>query len=290
MTHKHNPLSAYFRAPKLYTPIPSRGKFYTPDVVEMPENGELPVFPMTARDEMIMKNPDALLNGEAVSEVIKSCVPNVKNVKRMMSSDVDVLLVAIQGATYGDDVDIKATCPKCNQEQEVVASVEAAIQSMAVLEDSYQVEHQGLVVEIRPFTYESTIQAGIANFQSTRSLQSLADIEDEMDRLRLFNDNFKKIAALNFRLITDSVASITLPGTNGDYQIVTDRIHIQEFMENTEAGLGKKIEEKIKEVNKIGINHEMQVMCSTPECAVDGESYVFTSNVNFDPVNFFTAS
>jgi len=289
MSNKHNPLSAYFRAPKLYTPIPSAGKFYTPDIVEMPETGELPVFPMTARDEMIMKNPDALLNGEAVSEVVKSCVPNVKNVKRMMSSDVDVLLVAIQGATYGDEIDIKATCPKCNQEQEVVASVEAAIQSMAVLEKSYQVEHQGLVVEIRPFTYDSTIQAGIANFQSTRSLQSLADITDEMQRLTVFNDNFKKIAALNFKLIADSVASISIPSPAGD-QVVTDRAHILEFMENTESSLGKKIEEKIKEINKIGINHEMQVMCNNPECAVDGENYVFTSSVNFDPVNFFTAS
>jgi hypothetical protein len=255
----------------------------------MPETGELPVFPMTARDEMIMKNPDALLNGEAVSEVVKSCVPNVKNVKRMMSSDVDVLLVAIQGATYGDDIDIKATCPKCNQEQEVVASVEAAIQSMAVLEKSYQVDHQGLTVEIRPFTYDSTIHAGIDNFQSTRSLQSLADITDEMQRLTVFNDNFKKIAALNFKLIADSVASISIPSPAGD-QVVTDRAHILEFMENTESSLGKKIEEKIKEINKIGINHEMQVMCNTPACAVDGENFVFTSSVNFDPVNFFTAS
>lgn len=290
MTNKHNPLSAYFRAPKLYTPIPSRGKFYTPDVVEMPETGELPVFPMTARDEMIMKNPDALLNGEAVSEVIRSCVPNVKNVKRMMSSDVDVLLVAIQGATYGDDIDIKATCPKCNQEQEVVASVEAAIQSMAILEKSYQVEHQGLIVEIRPFTYDSTISAGIANFQSTRSLQSLGDIQDEMQRLKVFNENFVKIAALNFKLIADSVASVTLPDVDGDQQVVTDRAHILEFMENTDSRLGKQVEEKIKEINKIGINHEMSVVCSTPECAVDGENFVFTSSVNFDPVNFFTAS
>lgn len=290
MTNKHNPLSAYFRAPKLYTPIPSRGKFYTPDVVEMPETGELPVFPMTARDEMIMKNPDALLNGEAVSEVIRSCVPNVKNVKRMMSSDVDVLLVAIQGATYGDDIDIKATCPKCNQEQEVVASVEAAIQSMAILEKSYQVEHQGLIVEIRPFTYDSTISAGIANFQSTRSLQSLGDIQDEMQRLKVFNENFVKIAALNFKLIADSVASVTLPDVDGEQQVVTDRAHILEFMENTDSRLGKQVEEKIKEINKIGINHEMSVVCSTPECAVDGENFVFTSSVNFDPVNFFTAS
>ena len=78
MTNKHNPLSAHFRAPKLFTPLPSEGRFYDNSVVEMPETLELPVFSMTAKDEMIMKNPDALLNGEAVAQVIQSCVPNVK--------------------------------------------------------------------------------------------------------------------------------------------------------------------------------------------------------------------
>jgi len=59
MTNKHNPLSSHFRAPKIFAPIPSAGKFYNDEVVEMPETQELPIFAMTAKDEMIMKNPDA---------------------------------------------------------------------------------------------------------------------------------------------------------------------------------------------------------------------------------------
>jgi len=173
MSNRSNPLSGYFRAPKLYVPIPSGGKFYTDAIVEMPESGELPVFAMTGRDEMIMKNPDALLNGEAVSEVIKSCCPNVKNPRKMLSSDIDVLLVAIQGATAGDIIEVTAKCPKCGENQKSEASIEAAIETMAVLEDVYTVNHGAkdlpiLTIEIRPFTYESTIQAGIVNFQSTR--------------------------------------------------------------------------------------------------------------------------
>jgi hypothetical protein len=287
---KHNPLSAYFRAPKLYTPIPSRGKFYTPDIVDMPSSGEMPVFAMTAKDEMMMKNPDALLNGEAVMQVIQSCVPNVKDARKMMSSDVDVLLVAIQGATYGDDVEVSAQCPKCKEDQKAVASVEAAIETMQVLEDSYTVNHNGLRIDIRPFTYDSTIKAGITNFQSTRSLQALADVPDEMDRLRLFNDNFKKIAALNFDLIADSVAAIVFTDEAGEEVTVTDRTQIVEFLDNAESVFGKKIEDKIKEINKIGINHTMSMMCSNEACAENGEPYLFESSVNFDPVNFFTAS
>ena len=62
-----NPLSAYFRAPKLYTTIPSGGKFYDENIMTVPDNGELAIFPMTTKDELMLKNPDALLNGEAVA-------------------------------------------------------------------------------------------------------------------------------------------------------------------------------------------------------------------------------
>ena len=289
MTNKHNPLSSHFRAPKLFAPIPSAGKFYGPAVVEMPETLELPVFAMTAKDEMIMKNPDALLNGEAVAQVIHSCVPNVKNARAMLSSDIDVLLVAVQGATYGDDVEVSAPCPKCDEDQKGVASVEQAIGTMGVLEESYTVEHNGLEIHVRPFTYASTIQAGITNFQSTRSLQALADVSNEMERLRLFNDNFKQIAELNFSLIVDSISSIDYTDEDGEKQSVTDRKHITEFLDNAEGTVGKKIEEQIAKLNSIGINHEMKLQCE--KCTDDaGEPVVFKSRVNFDPVNFFTAS
>ena len=128
MSNTPNPLSEYFRSPKLYVRLPSGGKFYTKDIVEYPESGELPVFPMTAKDELIMKNPDSLLNGEAVSQLIKSCVPNVKNVREMISNDVDVLLIAVQGATHGDDIEVTAPCPSCENSITGIASVEGAIE------------------------------------------------------------------------------------------------------------------------------------------------------------------
>lgn len=289
MTNKHNPLSSHFRAPKLFAPIPSGGKFYDTSVLEMPETLELPIFAMTAKDEMIMKNPDALLNGEAVAQVVHSCVPNVKNARAMLSSDIDVLLVAIQGATYGDEVEVTAECPNCNEDQTGVASVEDAIATMGTLEEEYAVEHDGLKIQIRPFTYASTIQAGITNFQSTRSLQALADVPDEMERLSLFNNNFKQIAALNFSLIVDSVSSVSFTDEEGEEQTVTDRDHITEFLDNADSKIGKSIEDKIAELNSIGINHEMKMQCE--KCQEDdGEPLVFESRVNFDPVNFFTAS
>ena len=86
-----NPLSAYFRAPKLYTTIPSGGRFYSEGIMTVPDNGELAVFPMTTKDELMLKNPDALLNGDAVIKVIKSCVPDVMDTRNLPVCDVDIL-------------------------------------------------------------------------------------------------------------------------------------------------------------------------------------------------------
>ena len=129
MSKQPNPLSGHFRSPKLYVQLPSGGKFYDSDIVNYPESGELPIYPMTAKDELIMKNPDALLNGEAISQLITSCVPNIKNVRQLISNDVDVLLVAIQGATHGDDIEVATNCPACEKEVSGVASVEGAIET-----------------------------------------------------------------------------------------------------------------------------------------------------------------
>lgn len=283
MSNTQNPLSGYFRSPKLYTQLPSLGKFYSNDVVEIPESGELAVYAMTAKDEMIMKNPDALLNGEAVAQVIQSCVPAVKKPRSLISNDVDTLLIAIQGATNGDEIEVKDKCPTCGHEDSGIVSVESILETMTVLEERYLCDlDNGLQVEIQPFTYESTIKAGIANFRTTRSLQSVAQISDEMEQLKAFDENFRQIAALNFDLIVDSVASVSGTDAQGESFIVTDRASIREFLENSESTVGKQIEQTIEKVSNLGVNKEVML-----ECPEHGK---FEASVAFDPVNFSIAS
>ena len=94
-----NPLQKYFRQPKIYLSLPSKGHWYPEGAIEMTENGELPVYAMTAKDELAFKTPDALLNGQSVVDVVKSCLPNIKDPWLMPSIDVDAILIAIRIAT-----------------------------------------------------------------------------------------------------------------------------------------------------------------------------------------------
>ena len=90
---KMNQLNKYFRKPKIYIKLPTGGKF-NPEM-ETTVLDEVGVLPMTALDEITLKNPDALLNGEAIVNVIKSCCPDIPEPKKMCNIDVEALFLAI---------------------------------------------------------------------------------------------------------------------------------------------------------------------------------------------------
>lgn len=281
-----NPLSAYFRAPKLWTNIPSSGKFYDADVLTVPESGEFAIYPMTTKDELVLKNPDALLNGEAVATLIKSCVPDIKNPKKLFSADVDALLIAIRGASGGDLVEVNAECPECKTITNVNISVEESLATMEQLDNEYSIDiSNGLKITALPFSYSNTIKAGVASFQSTRSMQSISEMSNDMDRLSAFNDSFVKLADLNFELLIDSIKNIYYTDAEGKQIQISDKGIIREFLENTDNGTGKEIEEFINTVNAKGVKNEVGVVCESEECKNE-----FTAPINFDPVNFFTGS
>ena len=78
MVENSNPLNKYFRQPAIYVSLPTGGN-YPPHVVTPSKTGEFGIMPMTAKDEIRFKTPDALMNGEGVVDVIHSCVTDIKD-------------------------------------------------------------------------------------------------------------------------------------------------------------------------------------------------------------------
>ena len=106
---------------------------------------------------------------------------------------------------------------------------------------------------------------------------------DDLDKLKLFNESFIKLAQLNFTIMVDVVDNISLLGDDDEVVVVNDKAQIREFLENCESKIGKEIESRINEVADIGVAKEGMFNCE--KC--DKE---FTSAVAYDPVNFFTTS
>ena len=142
MIATNNPLKQYFRRPVIYLKLPSGGTGYPPGVVNIPESGELPIYPMTAIDEITSKTPDALFSGTAVVELIKSCIPDIKDPWSINSTDLDAILVAIKSATQGNDFEIESTCPACG---------EAA---------TYGINLIGILTGLKPGDYSKELEIG----------------------------------------------------------------------------------------------------------------------------------
>ena len=93
MPKNNKPLEKYYRQPSVYISLPTKGKYYTSDVFTQSETGEIPILPMTAKDELAFKTPDAMINGQATVDVIKSCVPKFLDPWKITNYDDDSELI-----------------------------------------------------------------------------------------------------------------------------------------------------------------------------------------------------
>ena len=91
--NSNNPLQKHFRQPAVYLRLPAGGRFWDSKALEMPESMEIPIYPMTIKDEITIKTPDALMNGQGVVDVIHSCCPSIKNAWATPSVDLDAIFI-----------------------------------------------------------------------------------------------------------------------------------------------------------------------------------------------------
>lgn len=273
-----NPLAKYYRAPGPHVKIPSGGRFSKIDETQLSVNGEIPIYPMTAADEMLVKNPDALLNGFAVEELIKSCVPAVQDVRALAAQDIDVLLLAIKLASYGDKMEVGVDCPSCKHHNEFEISIQNDILPFVVaMEDEYEVRlNDEMVAYLRPYNYAAQTKVQMKAFEEAKILQSLISINsNDEQKLNSFNDSFKKITHFNLELMSECVMKIVLPD-----QEVTDPEIILDFIKNAEKDMVKLIQKKMDEFSKAGVQKETKASCS--EC-----KHEWSTEYTFDPSHFF---
>ena len=272
-----NPLKKYFREPGLYIKLPTKGYFYDEGDIEFSVTGELPVFPMTAYDEIYVNNPDALLNGDAMEKVIRSCAPAVRNVRNLSIPDFDAIILAIRASSYGDEMELTTHCPACGKEQSFSASIRYSLETCAFHEREYPVKlREGLIVYVKPRTYASNTKIALLAFEQAKLAQSLqaADVS-EIEKNQAFRDSFEKVARLNYDMIADSVMAVQIPTG-----IVTDRDHIDEFIKNIDTKSADRLDDMITAITNIGITKKQDIICQACE-------HEWTTPISFDPAHFF---
>lgn len=275
---QHNPLTQYFRQFKLFLKLPSGTTYYAPDAVQFTDTGEIGVLPMTGKDELILKNPDALLNGEALIEVIKSCVPNVKNPRVLLSNDIDALITAIRYATFDDSLETNIHCPKCGHENTFKLDLQYALDNMAFLEPEYVINlESGVSVFVKPYAFPDILKGLHAQFEQNKLTRAIDNdsISDE-ERSAIFGKAFKEMSATTYELMLNSVIKVVDDANNVN---VSNKAHIKEFLFNIDNKSVDKISKLIQDINQIGIKRSFVAVCQ--QC-----SHSWENEIDFNPVNF----
>lgn len=283
MPKKANPLSGFMRQPKIYITLPSQGAYWPVGSIQIPENGELPVYSMTAKDELAFKTPDALMNGQAIVDVIQSCIPNIKDAWKCPNIDLDLILVAIRIATYGEMMDISHKVPVTDEEVEHQLDLRIIMDQLVSChwEEAVEINDQ-LTCFVRPLTYRHITLTGIKTFETQRLMQAVNDetISDER-KLEIFNQSFNKMTDITVDLMADSVSSIQTPD-----QLVKDHSYIKEFLQNADKEVFQKLQTHLNRMREsTGI--QPLVITATPEQVAAGAPETYEVPIKLDNSDFF---
>ena len=257
----NNPLSQYFRQPSIYVKLPSGGQHYADGAIDMPANGELPVYPMTAIDEITYRTPDALFNGNAVTNVIKSCVPAIRDPWAIPAMDVDSILVAIRIASYGHNMEMSTTCPHCENEADYGLDLRTILEQIKTPDYSKPVVAGDLQIFFKPMTYKNLNDNNQRQFEEQKLLQVLPGSEmPDVDKMTAMSAALVKLTHITIDALSQSVAAVKTPDG-----LVSEPEFIEEMLKNCDRRLFAQIRDHIINVKSQAEIQPIKLKCSACE-------------------------
>ncbi len=276
MPQQTNPLAQFFRQPAIYLRLPSGGHGWAPGTLNLPENGEVPVFPMTAMDEITYRTPDALFNGEATVSVIQSCVPAVKDAWACPATDLDALLIGIRIASFGHSLDIGTKCPSCETENEFGLDLRTVIDKLMSADYDAPLQQGDLKIYFKPLNYRELTANAQTQFEQQKSLQIMGDAEmPEEDKVSRLNAMMKKIVEATITAIAHSISEIRTRDA-----IVTEAIFIEEFLNKCDRTIFERVRDHAVNLRETSELKPLKITC--PNC-----QHQYEQSFTLDMARFF---
>ena len=270
-----NPLKQFFRRPALYLKLPSGGKGYSEGIIDFPDNGELPVFPMTAIDEITSRTPDALYNGVAIVEIIKSCVPAIKDPWQVLSIDLDPILVAIRIATNGQAMEIDSPCPKCDETSKFDINLSALLAGFSSGDYDTTIKMNDLIIKFRPLKYKEVNKVGENQFEIQKQFMQIDAMEDPIEKTVKTNQIIQVLNQLTGEMLVDAIEYIKTPSDT-----VFEKDFIREYLNNCDKNTYNILRDKNVELRKSNEIKPLEVKCL--HCEHEHEQ-----SFNINITNFF---
>lgn len=255
-----NPLLERVKLPGRIFQIPSAGSFYTNGELGADiESGELHIHPMTALDEITMKNPDMLFSGKAISTVFRHCIPDIQKPEELFAKDIDAIMIFLRAVTYGQFYEIEAThdCENAKHHsysidvEEMIGSSKNL--SPADVEKMYVTTlSNGQIVKMQPIKYKHVLE--------------LLRMNENKTELTLEDQERNVISNLMYVIV--------------QVDEVTDKKMISEWIKAISPQIMSQLAEAIDKSQEWGINTVKEIKCK--DC---GENFLIDIPIN--PISFF---
>ena len=279
---QENPLTKYFRKPAIYVSLPTKGRF-NPEI-EQTVIDEVGVMPMTAIDEITLRNPDSLLNGEAMISLFKSCCPSIPNPRNLCNIDAEALFLAVQYATYGKEITHTHKCSKCGEPSDFSIDINFILNKFPDIEKIEPIIYEDLEIHIKPPSLESVTRVALIQLEEQRIVQNIKtqskDDADELELAKRFYSSFERVARHNVDLLAETVSRLVTK----DAEII-DKNQITEFLSNIPAQIVTKINKSVEQITRKPDDiNSFKFVCPQESCGHEE-----TIKLEMNPVNFSEA-
>lgn len=259
MTIPNNPLRQFFRRPAVYLTLPSGGKYYAQGVIRQTETNELPVYPMTAIDEITARTPDALFNGDGMAQIIKSCVPDILQPWAINSIDLDAIFIAIRSASGENKMEMESECPKCNEVNGYSIELNKILPQLKCPDFDKPLVINGMKITFRPLTYKELNQIGLDQFNIQRAFANIDSIEDQTVRAEKTKEALKTVTETTMRLIATAIEKIDINDTT-----VKEKEFIMDFLANCDKNVYAEIRDHTTKMREEAQIKPLHIKC--PSC------------------------
>ena len=287
-----NPLNSFFRKSKFNIDLPSRGRWYPKNALAPTvTNGNVAVFPMTAADEAKFKIGDATLTGNGIFDLIRSCIPDIRQPELAPMCDLDAILLAVRRASYGDNMKFTVKVPETTLLREMTLNLSTMAAEKfgndADWDDTLEITDADtgkvLTVKVKPINLKTLFGHSKTMMRVQQMSVKMAEADDVADdaKLESLTENIHNLSQVNITMVADSIESLETEDFNtrnpADVRNLLGQIDVSYFNE-----MQQHIDKQRK---KIGLQDT--VVTSTPEERAAGAPETWVAEINFTTAEFF---
>ena len=277
-----NPLEPYFRKPQVYITLPSQGRWYQRQDITLTADNELAIYGMTARDDVLLNTPDAMLNGEALRKVIANCVPDVHNINALVTPDLEAIFVGMKLASGDGTIEINRVCPKCGHDCSWDLQCQPILDSQSIIDyqDGSVILDQSLEVHVKPYNFQQRslfIQREYQEERALRQWETMNPNSDDLLKAEVMAQAIDNISKLTIDLVSASITHVKILETG---VVVTEPEHIRDWLASAPRAQAEAIIAAVDLLNKCGPDKNIPVACTACQ-------HTWQETVSYDPISFF---